>query len=187
MHLNRIIILGNAGSGKSTLARKLGEVLSSPVIHLDRLFWGANWTKPAAEEFRSKVSEAISGTHWICEGNYHRRTFDLRLPKADLIIWLDTPRLTCLKRVIFRTLRNKKRSDLPDGCSEKVNPEFLSFLKYVWHFDQKERPAIETERRLRGAAVPVIHLRNTTEINDFIHGVAAHQSKDHDAGRALSH
>ena len=129
MHLNRIIILDNAGSGKSSLARKLSETLSSPVIHLDRLFWEPNWSKPVADEFRNKVSEAISGPRWICEGNYHRRTFDLRLPKADLIIWLDTPRITCLKRVIFRTLRNAQRTDLPDGCSEKMNRDFLLFLK----------------------------------------------------------
>lgn len=71
----RIVILGNAGSGKSSLARQLGEQLALPVVHLDTLFWGPNWTKPVASEFRARVrvSEAVSGSHWICEmQNFYR-------------------------------------------------------------------------------------------------------------------
>ncbi|CNI61364.1 topology modulation protein [Yersinia massiliensis] len=168
MQLNRIVILGNAGSGKSSLARKLGQKLSSPIVHLDRLFWGPNWTKPVADEFRNKVIEAISDSRWICEGNYSRRTFDLRLPKADLIIWLNTPRLTCLKRVLIRTFRNEQRPDLPDDCSEKIDLEFLSFLRYIWHFDQKYRPLIEAERQAMGPNVPVIYLNSEVQVFDFI-------------------
>ena len=164
----RIAILGNAGSGKSSLARALAATLSSPVIHLDRLFWKANWQKPNADEFRAQVAEAISGPSWICEGNYHRRTFDLRLPKTDLIIWLNTPRLTCLKRVMIRTLRNEQRTDLPDGCSEKLDREFLSFLRYVWDFDQTERPMIEAERKAQGTEIPVIYLSDNTQIHEVI-------------------
>ncbi len=175
MQLNRIIILGNAGSGKSTLARQLGTVLEVPVIHLDKLFWEPDWTKPEASEFRAKVRAAVSGSRWICEGNYHRRTFDLRLPKADLVIWLNTPRLTCLKRVLIRTLRNEPRPDLPEGCSERMNREFLLFLRYVWQFDQKDRPAIEAERVVQGANVPVVSLNNKAEIHAFLQQVQSHR------------
>ncbi|HHT4232863.1 TPA: AAA family ATPase, partial [Klebsiella pneumoniae] len=115
----RIIILGNAGSGKSTLSRILGEMLNYPVTHLDRLFWRPGWLKPESEEFREKVTESVLDTVWINEGNYARRTFDLRLSRADLVIWLNTPRITCLFRVLIRSFLNKSRTDLPDGCSEK--------------------------------------------------------------------
>jgi len=37
--MDRIMIIGCGGAGKSTLARKLGEKLSIPVVHLDKLWW----------------------------------------------------------------------------------------------------------------------------------------------------
>jgi len=59
--MRQIVILGNAGSGKSTLARQLGTRLTLPVVHLDRLFWGPNWSMPEADAFRDRVRQAISG------------------------------------------------------------------------------------------------------------------------------
>ena len=106
--MQRIVILGNSGSGKSTLARTLGARLGLPVVHLDTLFWEAGWVEPDAETFRTRVRQAVAADAWVCEGNYARRTFDLRLPRADLIIWLDTPRLTCWRRVLLRI--NRARS-----------------------------------------------------------------------------
>lgn len=123
--MQRIVILGNAGSGKSTLARQIGARLGAPVVHLDTLFWEAGWVEADAKTFRARVREAVAGEAWVCEGNYARRTFDLRLPRADLVIWLDTPRLTCLKRVILRSVLNKPRPDLPAGCSERLDRAFL--------------------------------------------------------------
>lgn len=168
MRPERIIILGNAGSGKSTLSRMLGERLNYPVTHLDRLFWGPGWLKPDAEEFREKVMESVLAAVWISEGNYARRTFDLRLSRADLVIWLNTPRITCLFRVLIRSLLNKPRSDLPDGCSEKINYEFLEFLRYVWCFDTRDRPEIERLRIKLGSDVPVIYLHNRKQIKNFL-------------------
>ena len=95
--MQRIVILGNAGSGKSTLARRIGERLRLPVVHLDKLFWGPGWSKPETKVFRARVGAAVAGAGWVCEGNYYWQTFDLRLPKADLVVWLNTPRITCLK------------------------------------------------------------------------------------------
>ncbi|MBN9046833.1 MAG: hypothetical protein J0H18_14375 [Rhizobiales bacterium] len=100
--MQRIVVLGNAGSGKSTFSRMLGERLSLPVIHLDKLYWGLKWSKPMLEDFRRRVAIAVFGAGWICEGNYHRQTFDLRLPRVDLVIWMDTARTVCLKRVVIR-------------------------------------------------------------------------------------
>jgi len=164
----RIVILGNSGSGKSTLSRILGNQLGYPVTHLDRLFWKPGWKKPLAEEFRANVIAAVSTPRWICEGNYASRTFEVRLPKADLIIWLNTPRTLCLFRVLIRTLRNKKRPDIPDDCPEKINAAFLQFLRYVWNFERDSRPMIEKLRIQYGNDVAVIQLNNKKQIKKFL-------------------
>ncbi|MGE8349413.1 MAG: AAA family ATPase [Pseudomonas protegens] len=171
--MQRIVILGNAGSGKSTLARELGRRLQLPVVHLDRLFWEPGWVEADNEVFRSRVRQAVCGDAWICEGNYSRRTFDLRLPRADLIIWLDIHRTTCLRRVMLRSLLNRPRADLPVGCSEKLNGEFLKFLNFVWNFDRVNRPGIEAVRLAIGPQVPVVHLRSAREVGAFVQDLSA--------------
>lgn len=166
--MQRIVILGNAGSGKSTLARALGQRLGLPVVHLDRLFWEPGWVEPDAEQFRERMRAALATDAWVSEGNYARRTFDLRLPRADLVIWLDTPRWTCLRRVIVRSLLNRPRPDLAEGCREKLDREFLTFLKFVWQFDRGYRPGIEGVRLKVGPQVPVVHLRGNRQVAEFV-------------------
>ena len=171
--MQRIVILGNAGSGKSTLARALGKRLGVAVVHLDTLFWEPGWVEPDAAQFRERVRNALTTDAWICEGNYARRTFDLRLPSADLIIWLDTPRLTCLTRVIVRSVLNRPRSDLPAGCREKLDRAFLDFLKFVWQFDHGYRQGIDAVRMAIGPTVPTVHLRGSRQIAAFLDGLPA--------------
>lgn len=166
--MQRIVILGNAGSGKSTLARKLGKRLKAPVIHLDTFFWEPDWTEPDPEQFRERVRGAVATGAWICEGNYARRTFDLRLPRADLVIWLDTPRLTCLARVIVRSVMNRPRPDRPAGCKERLDKAFLEFLKFVWQFDSDYRAGIEAIRLAVAPKVPTVHLCGKEQIDDFL-------------------
>lgn len=172
--MQRIVILGNAGSGKSTLAREIAKRLDLPVVHLDRLFWEPDWVEANTDIFRERVRQAVAGDAWICEGNYSSKTFALRLPRADLILWLDTPRTTCLRRVIVRSVLNRPRADLPAGCTEKLNKEFLKFLGYVWNFDQINRPGIEAARQAIGPLIPVIHLRTAQQISDFLRGLPGH-------------
>jgi adenylate kinase family enzyme len=167
--MRRVVILGNAGSGKSTLARRLGERLGLPVVHLDVLFWEPGWIKPDNDAFRAKVSAAIAGDAWVSDGNYVGRTFDLRLPRADQVIWLDTPPLTCLRRVIVRSTLARPRPDLPHGCAEglldKTLPEFLAD---TWSFDRKSRPRIDAARQAMAPDVPVVHLRGERQIDAFL-------------------
>jgi adenylate kinase family enzyme len=172
----RIVILGNAGSGKSTLARRLGGRLGLPVIHLDALFWNPGWTEPDAEVFRAKVREAVTGDDWVSDGNYLSRTFDLRLPRADLVIWLDTPRRTCMARVIWRTLRGGRREDLADGCREQVDAHYLEFLRYTWNFDRKSKPRLEAARAQMAPDAPVVRLRTRREVEAFVDQVSQGRS-----------
>jgi len=171
--MRRIVIIGNAGSGKSTLARRLGALLNLPVVHLDVLFWEPGWREPDPDAFRERVAAAHRGDAWVSEGNYARRTFDLRLPRAELVIWMDTPRLVCLRRVLARTAWRRPRADLAEGCKESLfGADFPEFLDFTWNFDRDRRPAIEARRRQAGAAAPMVSLRSRSQVEAFLREVA---------------
>ncbi|NLY66996.1 MAG: DNA topology modulation protein [Tissierellia bacterium] len=136
----RIAIIGCGGAGKSTLARKLGEILKLPVYHLDSLFWKAGWVPMPVEEWKLIQEELTSKDEWIIDGNY-RGTMDIRLSKADTIIFLDYPTYICLFRVIKRLIKyyGKTRPDMAEGCNETLD---LEFIKWILNFRRNKRPDI---------------------------------------------
>ena len=168
--MERVVILGCSGSGKSTLARRLGEMMGLPVVHLDALFWEAGWKESDPAVFRQRVVQALVGRSWITDGIYSSKTFDLRLPEADLILWIDQPRALRLWRVTWRALRQwgKTRPDLAPGCPERVD---LELLKYIWNFDRKNRPRLEAAIAKLAPTTPLVRLRGDREIAQFLDGV----------------
>ena len=163
--MQRVVILGCSGGGKSTLARAMGARLGLPVVHLDALFWRPNWVEPDGPAFRAKVAEAHAGDAWISDGNYAGRTFDLRLPRADTVIFVDQPRRVCMWRIFKRwwTDRGKRRADLAAGCYENLDWEFT---KWVWTFEAKHRANILAAAERYGT--PIIMLRSDREIAAFV-------------------
>jgi adenylate kinase family enzyme len=152
--MKRIVILGPAGGGKSTLARSVGERLGAPVVHLDALYWEPGWKALPIETFRSRLTEAISGDTWITDGNYAIHTFDLRMRRADLVIWVERPRLHCIWRVFRRAISGYFRTDenLADGCKEKFDRRLLDRLRFITNFNRVNRPRIDAERfKMRSA------------------------------------
>ena len=93
--MERILIIGCSGSGKSRLARILGKELGLPVVHLDQLWWQADWQNVTVEEFDSRLAMALSMDRWIIDGNYSR-TMEARLSRCDTVIYLDFSRCVCL-------------------------------------------------------------------------------------------
>lgn len=88
------------------------------------------------------------------DGNYGG-TLEARLARADLVIWLDFPRLICLWRVLQRRLRygGASRPELPPGCPEHLSWDFLA---WIWTYPAKRRPGI---RRLIDALPPETTVR----------------------------
>jgi hypothetical protein len=153
----RIVILGCAGSGKSTLAKRLGARSGTPVICLDAI-WKPQWGQNEIPEFRARMKEAHDSDAWISEGNFAATTFDIRLPRATLVVWLERPKLFCAWHAITRVFR--RRSDHCIGELAKV-------LRFIWNFDRINRPLIEANRIAHGARVPICRLTNRREIAAF--------------------
>src|SRR3954454_9258425 len=125
--MRRVLVIGCGGAGKSTFARELGARLGLPVVHLDRLYWKPGWVPTPADEWEMVVREALAGERWVMDGNYGG-TLAIRIQVADTAILLDVPRRPCVRRVVWRSLRNygRSRDDLGPGCREKLpDPEFL--------------------------------------------------------------
>jgi adenylate kinase family enzyme len=167
--MQRILIIGCSGGGKSTLSRALHEKLKLPVTHLDVLWWKPGWVESTYDEFRPKVTAACAQDRWIIDGNFSR-TFDIRMPRADTIIWLDQPRLLCLWRAFWRTTSQfgRNRADLAPGCPEKYDWEFY---KFIWNYRRNNIPKIEQGITQYGSHAKFHHLRSDKEIAEFVAGL----------------
>ncbi|MFE9205910.1 AAA family ATPase [Micromonospora sp. NPDC007230] len=164
--MRRILIVGSSGAGKSTLARAVARRLGLPLIHLDRHYWRPGWVATTDADFRAEVAALAARPAWVMDGNY-RSTFDLRLPHADLLVLCDPPWLLCLVRVLRRrwAYRAKPRPDLPDGCPEQVD---LQFLRYVWQYPRRSRPLVYAAVAAHAPEVPVIRLRTRADTRRWL-------------------
>src|SRR5262249_2544926 len=103
--VERIAIMGCGGSGKSHLARSLGAVLGITPVHLDALYYNADWKPLDKEKFADLQRELVTGSKWIIDGNY-ASSLPIRLQAADTVIFLDLPGWACLRGVLQRRLRH---------------------------------------------------------------------------------
>ena len=167
--MKRIMIIGCSGAGKSTFARNLYDVINIPVIHLDQHYHLPNWEEPPKEEWEEKVKELVEGEEWIMDGNYGG-TFDIRMRKADTIIYLNYSTLSCLHRVIKRTIKyyGQSRPNMAPGCKERFN---LEFLHYVAVFNMIKGKSISKKLESLSESKKVITLKNDKEVEDFLSNI----------------
>jgi adenylate kinase family enzyme len=164
--MRRVLVIGSPGAGKSTFSRTLSTVSGIPVIHVDHLFWQAGWVQTPKDIYLEKVKAAISGERWIFDG-INASTFDLRIPRADTIIWLQRSRAACLRRVALRILTSygRVRVDMAPGCPEKLDWEFI---KWVWSFQRVYDPIIRAALNRHDAWARTIVLRSDAESAVFL-------------------
>jgi adenylate kinase family enzyme len=128
-----MLVIGPSGAGKSWLASRIGSGLGLPVVHLDREYWGPGWTAPEPVAWRSRVAGMAAGNAWVMDGGYPS-SMDLRLPRAQLVIWLDLPRHVYFPQALARTVRfyGRVRPDIGPGNPERLDPAF--FRDWVWTY-----------------------------------------------------
>jgi len=159
----RVVILGCAGTGKTQLARKLGQKTGAPVICLDAT-WQADWNEKDVPAFRALMQQAHAGDQWISDGNFAAATFDIRLPRATLVIWLERSKLLCIWRAMMRVCHSDDRHSLR---------RLGKVLAFIWNFDRVNRPRIEALRTQHGPSVPVLKLTSEREVAAFLSSLGA--------------
>ncbi len=119
--MRRVSVVGNSGSGKSTLARELALVLGVPYVELDSLFHQPGWVPLAEDEFRRVVGAAAAVDGWVMDGNYSA-VRPIVWTRADTVVWLDLPRRTVMRQVVWRTVRRAvTRQELWNGNREPLS------------------------------------------------------------------
>lgn len=162
----RIMVIGCGGAGKSTFARKLASVLDLPVLHLDAFYWRPGWIEPPPAEWEETVRNLASREAWVMDGNYGG-TMDLRLARAEVVVFMDFSRTACLWGVVKRRFRfaGRSRPDMAPGCPERLDRRFV---KYIWNYRKTRRPGVL--RKLRGLpeGKRAFVLRSRREAEEFL-------------------
>lgn len=164
--MKRILVIGSGGAGKSTVATKLGQLLDIEVLHLDKFFWRRGWVETPRDEWLQTVTELVDRDSWIIDGNYSG-TLDVRMQRCDTIVFLDLPRLLCVWRIVKRKLRYRRggRPDIAEGCDEKLDPEFVS---WVWNYPRRSRPRVVKLIREHSDGKRVVWLRSKADVRRFL-------------------
>ncbi|MDD5938938.1 MAG: DNA topology modulation protein [Clostridiales bacterium] len=163
----KIVVIGYSGAGKSTLARELGLRFVCEVLHLDSINFISGWRERDRKEALALVSAFMARDSWIIDGNYSGFLQEQRLEEADQILFLDFSRWDCLRRVWkrYRTYRGRTREELPEGCVEKLDREFLRWVLWEGRTPRKREDYRRILERYPGKTVV---LRNQRDIDRYL-------------------
>jgi adenylate kinase family enzyme len=136
--VRRVSVVGTSGSGKSTLGRELAAILGVPYLELDAVHHQPGWEPLPTDEFRGVIAAETAGDGWVIDGNYGR-VRDLVWARADTVVWLDLPKATVMRQLVWRTLlRVAARQELWNGNRERWRNFFSwdpqqSVISWAWH------------------------------------------------------
>ena len=133
--MRRVVVGGSTAAGKSTFARALAEKMGVPLIELDAIRHGPNWTETPDDRFRELVAARTNADAWVVDGNYSQAR-DVTWGRADTVVWLDYSLRVILWRLFLRTNRRIiRREVLWNGNRERFANAYLSTDSlYVWVF-----------------------------------------------------
>jgi adenylate kinase family enzyme len=169
--MQRVMIVGQPGSGKSTLARQLGQRTGLPVFHIDTIHWQPGWIERSRYEKTQLCLDVEARDCWIFEGG-HSATWDNRVARADLLIWIDRSATLRFLRVLLRTLRQRgqTRPDLPENCPERL-ANLPEFFRFMWQTKKSARAKMQQLAATAPSACRVVYLRSNRETRLFLSSI----------------
>jgi adenylate kinase family enzyme len=175
--VERIVVVGCSGAGKTTVARSLAGRLGLEHLELDDLYNLEDWAERPQEETRELVAAVTAAPQWVVDGNYPWMT-DLTWGRADTIVFLDLPRRTVMRQIVWRTVqRVLLRTTLWNGNRERWSSLLSrdptrSMIWWAWArhpvYRERYRKAI---RDPRWSHLRVVHLQSRRAVRRFLAGV----------------
>ncbi|MDD3428596.1 MAG: DNA topology modulation protein [Oscillospiraceae bacterium] len=129
----KIALIGYSGAGKSTLAKRLAEIYKIPLLYLDTVQFESDWQEREKAQAQKIVRNFMQeNKNWVIDGNYKKFYQEERLQQAQQIVFFNFPRRVCVWQAFMRYLqyKNKVRESSANGCTEKFDFEFISWLLY---------------------------------------------------------
>lgn len=166
----RILVIGCSGGGKTTLSRALADRLDLLYVSLDRdVYWLPGWQKRDRQEQRDLIAGFVAQERWVMDGS-GASSFDLRLPRADLVIWVRVPRRVALAGLAKRVLRSfgTVRPEMAPGCPEGLPDR--AFLSYIWNFERVQAPRFERSIDTHRPDIPVVLTRQHADAARLLQG-----------------
>ena len=163
--MRKVAIIGSPGAGKTTLAKNMNRILKIKIYHLDRLLWKTRWQSIDRPTRIDTMESVIRENQWIIEGMYIDSSVP-RLNEADTIIFLDTPIIVCLWRVIWRHYKDRGqfRRDIPEQSVDKLNPRRIYKLLVFPIQDRKKlKQKLRTYKDKQ-----IIRLQSSNEVAGFL-------------------
>jgi len=172
----RMSVVGCSGSGKSTLAVLVHQTFGMTHVELDSLYHQADWKPLDTELFlqRTRTATPASGA-WVTCGNYNSTVGDDLQSRANVIVFLDLPKRTVMRRIVKRSLgRVFGRKELWNGNRERwinllhPNPKENIIL---WAFTQWGHYRKQYRQKMKAGAwkhARVVHLQTIASVDEFI-------------------
>ncbi len=170
--MDRIVVVGCGGSGKTYLANQLAALLDVPLTHLDAIYYDADWNPLPPEEFAAVQEKLVAARRWVIEGNY-ASSMPIRLARADTVIFLDLPAVTCLAGILQRRWRYRGGQDDKDGVYDRIT---WDFVRYIWGYRTSMRPRVRALLVEHGTSAMLITLTSRRRAAHYLARLSAETS-----------
>jgi adenylate kinase family enzyme len=172
--MHRVSLVGVPGSGKTTVGRRLAASFGIPFVELDSIFHQPGWVELPVDDFRKRVTEALTAPAWVVDGNYSA-VRDLVWQRADTVVWLDLPRRRVMYRIILRTVRRAlTREPLWNGNREALSNFYRldptkNIIRWTWvkYADNIERYGTAMQDPAY-SHLTFVRLRSQHEVDAFL-------------------
>lgn len=168
----RIIILGPSCAGKTTLGRQLGQCLNIRHIDLDDLRFLPEWVERSDDDFFEQVHQAIKGRqNWVISGSY-KNSWNITMPKATHVIFLDRPLVVLLARLFWRTCRRAiTRERICGGNRENGHALFLLSYWIIKTHKRKRQKFQDLQAAPYHPDTKFIHIKRVGDVQSVIDGL----------------